>query len=255
MEYVNFRAGYSSIIKFIAQGLNERNIRLNCPVETVEWRQSINRDDKNQANTKPAVITLSDKRQILADCVIVTCSLGYLKENYKKMFNPMLPLHLSQGIESLGFGLVNKIFLDFGEPWWSPDSKGFQFIWSKNGQKIFSKAKLATWTRDLTGFDILDNHRAVLLGWVAGRGAHVIETLSERQVSDDCLNLLKHFLKTDIPGPKRCKRTQWNSNKYIRGGCSHISINCEATAATPGTLGQPVWCTVTHKGHDKVFVA
>ncbi|XP_046488653.2 spermine oxidase-like, partial [Neodiprion pinetum] len=252
VEHANFEPGYSSIIKFIAQGLNQRNIRLSCPVETIEWRQSISTGNLSQANAKPVTVTLADKRRIFADCVIATCSLGYLKENYKKMFNPELPLHLSQAIECLGFGLVNKIFLDFGEPWWGPNDQGFQFIWSKNGRRIFSKQKLATWTRDLTGFNILEGHRAVLLGQVAGRGAYIVETLSEHQVALDCINLLRHFLKReDISVPRRCKRTQWHSNMYIRGAYSHISTNCDATAVTPGILGKPVWCTVTREARDK----
>jgi hypothetical protein len=32
----------------------------------------------------------------------------------------------------MGFAAVNKIFLDFKEPWWSPDIKGFQLVWSKD---------------------------------------------------------------------------------------------------------------------------
>jgi hypothetical protein len=32
----------------------------------------------------------------------------------------------------MGFAAINKIFLDFKEPWWSPDIKGFQLIWSKD---------------------------------------------------------------------------------------------------------------------------
>lgn len=254
-KYLNFKAGYSSIIKFLSQGLNQRNIRLNSPVETIEWNHSLNKDDVNQANIKPVVVSSADNRRILADCVIVTCSLGFLKENYKKMFIPTLPLHLSRGIDSLGFGLMNKVFLDFGEPWWDPGSESFQLIWSKNGKRIFSIEKLATWTRDLTGFDILKGHRAVLVGWVGGRGAHVIEMLTERQIAEDCVALLKHFLKRDdIPSPKKLKRTTWSSNKYVRGTCSHISINCEANAVVPGTLSKPVWCTVAHKGHDKVNI-
>ncbi|XP_012259832.2 spermine oxidase-like [Athalia rosae] len=252
LEQFNFTTGYSSIIKFITQGLNPKNIRLNSPVEMIEWSQNMSINNSNQLIVKPVLITLADKRQIFADCVIVTCSLGYLKANHKQLFNPELPLHLSQGIESLGFGLLNKIYLDFGEPWWEPNSKGFQLIWSKNGQKVFTKQKFATWTRDLTGFEVVKNHKAVLQGWVGGRGAYIIEMLSERQIAEDCANLLRHFLKKgDIPLPKRLKRTQWHSNKYIRGAYSHIPVNCDANSVTPGTLTKPVWCTITHKGHDK----
>jgi hypothetical protein len=32
----------------------------------------------------------------------------------------------------MGFAAVNKIFLVFKEPWWTPDIKGFQLVWSKD---------------------------------------------------------------------------------------------------------------------------
>lgn len=41
-----------------------------------------------------------------------------------------------QAIEDMGFAAINKIFLDFKEPWWSPDIKGFQLIWSKDNSVI-----------------------------------------------------------------------------------------------------------------------
>jgi hypothetical protein len=37
-----------------------------------------------------------------------------------------------QAIEDMGFATINKIFLDFELPWWTPDIKGFQLIWSKD---------------------------------------------------------------------------------------------------------------------------
>lgn len=32
----------------------------------------------------------------------------------------------------MGFAAVNKIFLVFEKPWWTPDIKGFQLIWSRD---------------------------------------------------------------------------------------------------------------------------
>ncbi|XP_076302846.1 spermine oxidase-like [Lasioglossum baleicum] len=175
------------------------------------------------------------------------------EKNYKAMFIPPLPTPFSQGIECLGFGLINKIFLDFGVPWWKPGTKGFQLL-RKEGR--FSNKELAIWTRDLTGFDIQPNHEAVLLGWVGGRGAYIVETLSEQQVATDCENLLKHYLKLDKISPiKRCLRTRWNANKYIRGSYSHITTRCDANGITPGCLSEPIWGKAIGEHHSKHHVA
>lgn len=195
----------------------------------------------------PLALNTSNNTRILADCVIITCSLGYLKENYEKMFIPPLPTPFKEGIECLGFGLINKIFLDFGVPWWGPNAKGFQLLWNEG--VCFNK-KLAVWTRDLIGFDILPNHEAVLLGWVGGRGAYTVETLSEQQIATDCENLLKHYLKLDQISPiKRCLRTRWNANKYVRGSYSHITTRCDAKEITPRRLSEPIWGKVV-RGHE-----
>lgn len=218
-------------------------------MEVIEWQQNININESE----KSIILTLSDERQILTKCVIITCSLGHLKENYQNMFVPPLPYNYTLGIECLGFGLINKIFLDFGQSWWKPDTKGFQFIWHKNNINVFSEKSLATWTKDLTGFDVLQNHQGVLLGWVGGQGASIIETLSEEEVATDCLNLFKYFLKIDnIPTVQKCIRTQWNANKYIRGSYSHISVNCDRKKVTPGILAEPIWGTITKENSTKV---
>lgn len=240
-EHSIFKAGYSSVIKAIADSLNQSNLRLNSPVEKVEWKEEITKGDKD---LKPVVLILNDNRKIFADCAIITCSLGYLKENHEKIFHPLLPHHLRRGIESLGFGLINKIFLVFDEVWWKAGTKGFQFIWRKEIESnINQNEKLASWTKYLTGFDILQEEKnGVLLGWIGGRGAHIIEKLSEQQVAHDCLKLLKVFLKgKDIPFPRRCLRTRWYNNKFVRGAYSHITTECDRNDISPANLTEPVW--------------
>ncbi|XP_026674215.1 uncharacterized protein LOC108630773 isoform X2 [Ceratina calcarata] len=231
-EHLAFKTCYKALPKLIADSLDEKNLRLNTSVDSIEWQQMKNNDPF-------LVLKLSDNTRIIADCVIITCSLGYLKENYKKMFIPSLPTRYCEAIDCLGFGLINKIFLDFDVPWWKPGTKGFQFLWK---QEEFSNNKLAAWTKDLTGFDVLPNHEGVLLGWISGRGAYIIEALSERQIATDCENLLKHYLKLDnIPRVERCFRTQWNANKYVRGSYSHITTKCDANGITPKNLSEPIW--------------
>ena len=258
-EHLLFKNGYASLTKIILEKLNHKKVRLNSPVETIEWNRNESEDKKN---IKSILITLSDKRRILADCVIVTCSLGYLKENHSTMFVPGLPQNFRKGIDCLGFGLINKIFLDFGEPWWEPGTKGFQMLWcEKNDREIDfndDDEKSASWIRDLTGFDVLEDHEGVLLGWVGGRGAFVVEKLSEDEVASDCVEALRNFLKRDnLPAPKRCKRTRWNANKYVRGAYSHIPTTCDAPGISPDTLAQPVWGKIldgTEQRVNKNFV-
>lgn len=250
-EHSIFKSNYSSITKIIADNLNKNNLRLESPVEKVEWRDKLTKEE----NLKSILITLNDNKKIYANCVIITCPLGFLKENYKKMFHPPLPNYLCRGIESLGFGLINKIFLEFNEIWWKIGTRGFQFIWQRENQNLHLNDKLPMWTRDLTGFDIIkEKKNGIFLGWIGGRGAYIIETLSEQQIAEDCLKLLKYFLKNNnIPFPRRCLRTRWYDNKFVRGAYSHITTKCDKNRISCGTLSEPVWGSISDNHEVKVM--
>ncbi|XP_014236124.1 spermine oxidase-like [Trichogramma pretiosum] len=238
-EHNIFESHYSSIVDYLVGELNLDNLILNTPVTKVEWDDSI-----ELSNNKPVTITLQNKRIISADCVIITCSLGFLKESQLTFFSPLLPKPHRTAIENLGFGLINKIYLDFDEPWWEPHIKGFQFLWklSKNEENNPLRKKLAPWVYDLTGFDVVQNHKAVLLGWIGGKGAQIIETLSESQVIQDCKTLFRYFLKNDsLPEANKCVKSCWGSNRYFKGSYSHITKKCDITGVSPATLAEPIW--------------
>ena len=79
-------------------------------------------------NLFPVSVTCEDSTVIFASHVIVTCSLGYLKANHSVMFEPSLPYHLATVIDALGFGVIDKIFLHYEEPWWDEGSQAFQIV-------------------------------------------------------------------------------------------------------------------------------
>ncbi|XP_018406624.1 PREDICTED: spermine oxidase-like [Cyphomyrmex costatus] len=235
-EHLLFKSGYSSLTNLIVDNLDKQKVRLSTPVEAIHWRNSI-----DSSNNSPIIVKTFDGTEILADAVIITCSLGYLKSNHQKMFQPLLPNRLSVAIEHLGFGTINKIFLDFGEPWWQRGVNGFQLLWRRDADH----SSLPEWTKYVTGFDVLPIHPATLIAWVGGRGACIIEELSEETIAQDCINLLMRYVRfCDIPPIKKCVRTKWNDNTYVRGGYSHITKNCEEDNVSPKILIEPIWATM-----------
>ena len=98
-------------------------------------------DDESKSNlpvrraipSAPVRVHTADGTVFEADHVIVTCSVGFLKKNAHHMFQPLLPNDKLAAIHRLGFGTVNKIFLEFEQPWWDKDSNGMQFAWT-NGE-------------------------------------------------------------------------------------------------------------------------
>lgn len=235
-EHLTIKSGYESLLKVISKDIPPKNILLNTAVQLVHWKQFT----KNESEM-PIILVLDNSRTITAKCVIITCSLGYLKDHAQKMFVPHLPLSQQLSIINMGFGTINKIYLNFGEPWWEPETKGFQFVWEKNKVHVFGMETIPLWAQDLTGFDVLQSHKGLLLGWIGGKSARIIERISEEEVGIGCTNLLRHFLKDyNIPNAKECIRTAWSSNKYIRGGYSSLTPSCEKLKCTPASLAKPI---------------
>lgn len=60
----------------------------------------------------------------------------------------------------------------------------------------------SSWTRDLTGFDVIHGQEGVLLGWVGGKGAELVEEMTEDEIGQQCTELLKKFtMNENIPLP------------------------------------------------------
>ena len=93
------------------------NILLNKVVDKIHWK-----DEK-------ILVQCSDGSKYTANNVLCTFSLGVLKSNLKTMFLPKLPKPQEDAIMSIGFGIINKIFLHFDEKWWKEDWKGLQLLW------------------------------------------------------------------------------------------------------------------------------
>ena len=60
----------------------------------------------------------SDGQTFDFDEVVVTAPLGWLKQNLDA-FNPPLPDRLTQGIQSIGYGCLEKVYITFPEAFWT----------------------------------------------------------------------------------------------------------------------------------------
>ncbi|PHT87120.1 hypothetical protein T459_09226 [Capsicum annuum] len=126
-EYSNFPRdeitidkGFSTVIESLASFLPDGLIQLGRKVTKIEW-QSDDCDLKleNGDDTQPVKLHLRDGSVMFADHVIVTVSLGVLKQGIRDdaaMFSPPLPSFKTQAISRLGFGVVDKLFLQLRSP-------------------------------------------------------------------------------------------------------------------------------------------
>lgn len=87
---INFKAGFSSLIDTLMSDLPEGTVLLSTPVQKIEWAGGVS------GSARRRVKVFCDNLQVFTDHVIVTCSLGYLKENKDTLFSPALPQPLSK---------------------------------------------------------------------------------------------------------------------------------------------------------------
>lgn len=97
-------------------------------IDFVKWNFStvVEQIQSSQGQDGGRIVTLRtrDGRVEEFDEVIVTCPLGWLKRN-KSAFVPELPPRISQAIDSLGYGNLDKVYISFPRAWWDdPVSTG-----------------------------------------------------------------------------------------------------------------------------------
>ncbi|KAF8785917.1 Spermine oxidase like protein [Argiope bruennichi] len=233
LYHIEFSKGSRSLLDTLASLLPRDILHLKKPVKTINWCKNLNADFSSQLfsenrseGTFPVVLECENGEKFYADSVIVTASVGFLKENMDTFFSPSLPKNKREALQHVAFGTVNKIFLIYDEPFWHADDLGFQLVWeSEVTGKCEALSLENPWIYDITGFDVLPKSSNILLGWIGGEGARLMETVDEETVGKVCSDLLRIFLKRpDIPNPSRTIRSCWHSNPYIRGSYSSRTL-------------------------------
>jgi len=67
-------------------------------------------------------------------------------------------------------GTVNKIFLEFEQPFWDLTNPGLQFLHTGDELSTF-QANASDWIREVIGFDAVMNQPNMLIGWISGPAA------------------------------------------------------------------------------------
>ncbi|KEY72048.1 hypothetical protein S7711_00065 [Stachybotrys chartarum IBT 7711] len=106
-----FCAGtYKNILNKVAQpAIAGADIIYNTKVSKISYRIT--------ANDKVKVEVEGQARTALFDEVVMTAPLGWLKRNLEA-FEPPLPARLTEAIASLGYGCLEKVYINFPKAFW-----------------------------------------------------------------------------------------------------------------------------------------
>ncbi|XP_038640503.1 peroxisomal N(1)-acetyl-spermine/spermidine oxidase-like isoform X2 [Scyliorhinus canicula] len=228
---------FPKLISSLKEDIPREKLLLEKPVKQIQWNGNFESYD---GSTHPIRVVCEDGDSFLADHVIVTVSLGYLKGEAETMFHPTLPAEKLNAIKSLGFGTVNKVFLEYEVPFWENSQDWIGLLWENETPFSGLKPNIAEWWQRIYSFYMLNQARFghMLLTWSSGREAEFMETLSEEEIASNITSLLRQFMGRPVPRPKHVFMSKWFSNPYIRGSYSHVSIN--STGDMFDTLAEPL---------------
>lgn len=224
--------GFIGILAPLLKQLPECSLRFKKPVTLIKWGAV-----SSQTKESPrAIVQCCDGEEFCADYVIITVSLGVLKEHADKIFCPGLPENKMAAIKKLGYGNVDKVFLDYDRPFWLWCDSGLAFAWSKD-----ELTKRTDWTRGLTGVTEVPGSKHVLTARISGPEAVVMEQATDEEVVDKITKLMRQFTGDPcIPYPNAILRSKWSSDPYFCGSYAYLNKDssvghmCDLSCPLPG---------------------
>jgi monoamine oxidase len=149
-------------------------------------------------------ITTEDNRHYLSKYILITIPLGCLKAR-SIQFTPSLPDWKQNAIDRMGFGLLNKIYLQFPLTFW--DEKFDNIFIASNRFRFF----------------LCFPHDHILAIYVAGHLARELEQLTDETIIEQILQCLQPIYP-QIPKPIKWLVTRWGCDPFAYGSYSNFTI-------------------------------
>ncbi|KAH3850717.1 hypothetical protein DPMN_093190 [Dreissena polymorpha] len=188
--------------------------------------RNIQVDDKR----KKVIIRTTDKKQVLADAVVIALPLGVLKSD-ALWFEPRLPEKLTKALDEIGIGYSGKIIVGFDEAFW-PQEVGTFTACSDTAKNGF----LQTW---FNAYRLSGN--PYLHGNILGDEAKVWETKPETELKAAVLKVLGEMFGEDIVNARKVTSfvvSEWSTDEFVQGSVSYAKVG--NTRDIWQTLQEPV---------------
>ncbi|CAN8231831.1 unnamed protein product [Cochlearia groenlandica] len=217
------KGGYSRVVESLAEGLD---IHLNEVVSEVSYASDVSAMHNRKHGVR--VSTLNGC-EYLGDAVLVTVPLGCLKAETIK-FSPPLPDWKYSSIKQLGFGVLNKVVLEFSEVFWDDSVDYFGATAEETDQRgecfMFWNVKKTVGA-------------PVLVALVVGKAAFDYNNKSKSEHVSHAMMVLRKLFGGDlVPDPIASVVTDWGSDPYSYGAYSYVAIG--ASGEDYDVLGRPV---------------
>lgn len=160
MHYV-IPGGFEAVMPIMQQNIPKENILLKSVVSQISWQNDQNSAKNANANNRyPVCVQCTNGKNFYADHVLITISLGCLKKQSGRMFNPQLPEFKLSAIDKLSFGTVNKVILEFSDRVLPEGVTRLECIWDQD--KADLEDLKHNWVRKIGSFEAITD--SVLVG-------------------------------------------------------------------------------------------
>ncbi|CDY43522.1 BnaA01g07220D [Brassica napus] len=213
-EEITIAKGYLSVIHHLASVLPQGVVELNRRVVKIEWESK---------EEDPVKLHFSDGSVVFADHVIVTVSLGVLKAGIESdggLFSPPLPEFKSDAIKRLGYGVVNKLFVEVSQRRFP----SLQLVFEKEDSE-YRFVKIPWWMRRTATMAPIHSNSKVLLSWFAGKEALELEKLPDEEIIDGVLTTVSCLTgKEEVVKITKVLTSKWGGDPLFRGSYSYVAV-------------------------------
>lgn len=250
-EEITIAKGYLSVVDSLASVLPAGTIQLGKKVTKIDWEPNGHGPVVENGHQSAAVkLHFLDGSTMSADHVILTVSLGVLKQGILEetaMFNPPLPSFKTEAITKLGYGVVNKLFLQVSPTIQDEEKEKFpnlQLVFHQEEEKQNHPTTIPWWIRRTASLCPIYSKSSVLLSWFAGEEALELETLEEKDIINGVSTTISNFLTNseqsyshqhycngnDAANERNCLRigkalkTRWGSDPLFLGSYSYVAV-------------------------------
>lgn len=129
-----------------------------------------------------------------------------------------------QAIETIGFGKVEKVFVEFDRPFWEPGFGGVKLAWT--AEDLAEKLLPRDWYKVICSFEEVYRQPNILAAWISGQEAQAMLSLSDEEILETCTRLLRTFTANpQMVAPVRIIRSNWLNDPLFNGSYSYPTFH------------------------------
>lgn len=218
------KGGYGTVVESLGEGLG---VHLNHVVTDISYSTKDCGGNDDQVNR--VTVCTSNGGEFSGEAVLVTVPLGCLKAGAIK-FSPPLPQWKELSIQRLGFGVLNKVFLEFSEVFWDDSVDYFGATAEKTNMRgqcfMFWNVKKTVGA-------------PVLVALVVGKAAMDGQYMNSSDHVNNALTVLRELFGVDaVSDPVASVVTDWGKDPFSFGAYSYVAMG--SSGDDYDLLGRPV---------------